>query len=285
MRKLTQKTKEKSEVKSKIEVVPMREQVVKAKDNWEKSYIDLARCIWDIHKDKLYDAWGYASMQEYCERELDFHYRRAMFMVDIYGTAQLFGISLDRLDKIGWSKARELTKVLTLDNVDAWLEEAENSTIIDLVKKIRDAKDSDPIDKSPVKERKEVGERDELEERTSSKSSTLVFKTEGFEYDMIMTALDDAKVALKTKNSTFALSTICMEWRASKMDEANPETMTINEWIAILNQKFGVKLVNTTESASMPGKVKGKLVEDERLADKYTDDQLDDLEDVLDSLD
>jgi hypothetical protein len=43
--------------------------------------------------------------------------------------------------------------------------------------------------------------------------------------------------------------------------------------------------MNTTENASMPGKVKGKLVEDERLADKYTDDQLDDLEDVLDSLD
>ena len=205
-------------------------------------------------------------------------------MVDIYGTAQMFSVPLDRLDKIGWSKARELTKVLTLDNVDAWLDEAENSTIVDLVKKIKDAKSIDPVDKVPVREKKESSERDD---KKSPKSSTLVFKTEGFEYDMIMTALDNAKVSLKTNNSTFALSTICMEWRASKMDEANPEIASLDEWVLLLNQKFGVKLVDSKSIgvAEMPGKVKSKLVEDERLVDKYTDDQLEDFEDVLDSLD
>jgi hypothetical protein len=251
--------------------LPLRERIIDAKTRWESSYLTLAKYLYEVHRDRAWEDWGYTSLSDYCEKELDFHYRRAMFMIDIYGTAMMFNVPLDRLDKIGWAKAREIVRVMLINTVDEWLSEAERSTLKELVEKIKTAKQLDSENPVPpsmsVKNEKTPADIAEQEAMRKKHGASLIFKTEGFEYDIISGALDEAKTVLKTTNPTFALSVICMEWKRQREESGEQsDSWTLKEWMKYLADRFGVKLVKVVQEPKAPEPVEDteeKLLEDE----------------------
>lgn len=273
MRKLQTRAKVESEISLEQEL-PLRDKIKDAKSRWESSYLTLAKYLHEIHRNRSWEEWGYASLSDYCEQELDFHYRRAMFMIDIYGHAVLFNIPLERLGKIGWAKARELVRVIMIGTVEEWLTIAENSTLKELMDKIKLAKKADPENMRPVDEEKKERlplDKDEAHEVKKTKSSSMIFRTEGFEYEIISRVLDEAKGQFQTTNPTFALSMICLEWEKQREDSGISEAVSLKEWIAFLNDKFGVRLIKT-----------GQIKKEESIEEEEEADILDDEEDLGD---
>lgn len=270
MRKLQTKTKTESMVSLEQEL-PLREKVRDAKARWESSYLTFAKYIYEVHAAHSWEDWGYSSLNEYCEKELDFHYRRAMFMIDIYGSAVMYDIPFERLDKIGWTKAREIVRVLNSGNVEKWLDVAENSTFKELIDKVRAAKAADADNPVPL----DTDETQTTEVLSKPTGSALIFKTESFEYEIISGALDEAKASLKTTNPTFALSVICMEWKKQHDEEGATDVWTLKEWMKYLSDRFGVKLVKVVQEHK-----EEKVEEPDELLDDEEEEDLGDLDEL-----
>ena len=89
--------------------------------------------------------WGYNSIGEYAEKELSLHYKKAQRLVRIFYRVE---VELDGLGKnpelkkrfirLGWSKARELVRVLTRENMEEWIARAESmnyTTLVEVIKR------------------------------------------------------------------------------------------------------------------------------------------------------
>jgi len=128
----------------------------------DTTYMDLARCLFTIynkpletHKAKgpIYKAWGYDYFGDYVTGELDMDVKRAQRLKRIWQVIavdlKLDEVMRDRISDLGFSKARELVRVLTLDNVEEWVERAEGMTYKEILSAIqvhqngiRDARDA-----------------------------------------------------------------------------------------------------------------------------------------------
>lgn len=120
----------------------------------ETGYLELGEILY-----RIYDApvdgdpnngsvlakWGYNSIGEYAEKELSLHYKKAQRLVRIFYRVE---VELDGLGKnpelkkrfirLGWSKARELVRVLTRENMEEWIARAESmnyTTLVEVIKR------------------------------------------------------------------------------------------------------------------------------------------------------
>jgi len=120
----------------------------------ETGYLELGEILY-----RIYDApvdgnpqngpvlaqWGYKSITEYAEKELSLHYKKAQRLVRIFYRVEVeldgLGRNPDlkrRFIRLGWSKARELIRVLTKDNMVEWIERAEQmnyTTLVEVIKR------------------------------------------------------------------------------------------------------------------------------------------------------
>lgn len=130
---------------------------VRAKDLAERvetGYLELGEILY-----RIYDApvdgdpnngsvlarWGYNTIGEFAEKELNLHYKKAQRLVRIFYRieVELSGLGGDdelkkRFIRLGWSKARELVRVLTLENMESWIERAESmnyTTLVEVIKR------------------------------------------------------------------------------------------------------------------------------------------------------
>jgi hypothetical protein len=137
------------------------------------------------------EAWlnGKESFRELIETEFGLHYRKAMYFIQIYTDLVEKQIPWALVSGMGWSKLKELTKILTPKNAESWGKKAEKMTVFQIqeaVKKIlkpgSDAKDSEV--------------------------SSLTFKVHGDQKKAIRDALDKAKEETKTEYDSVALFNI-----------------------------------------------------------------------------
>ena len=120
----------------------------------ETGYLELGEILYRIYdapvdgdpdKGSLLEKWGYNSISEYAEKELSLHYKKAQRLVRIFYRVE---VELDGLGKnpelkkrfirLGWSKARELVRVLTKDNMVDWIDRAEKmnyTTLVEVIKR------------------------------------------------------------------------------------------------------------------------------------------------------
>lgn len=117
----------------------------------EKHYMDLAKTLYEVYsvpeggdpkKQAIYKSWGFKSFAEYAEVELSMHRRKAEMLRAIwYRVAiELDGMPeelRERLIALGWTKVRELVRVLTLRNAAEWIEKAEDASQPELVEAIQ----------------------------------------------------------------------------------------------------------------------------------------------------
>lgn len=66
----------------------------------------------------------YASWADWVEGELNYGSRKADYLISIRDRFENLGVGQDVVNKIGWTRAREIARVMTDKNKDHWLKEA-----------------------------------------------------------------------------------------------------------------------------------------------------------------
>lgn len=206
----------------------LREEALKARDMVDQGYMLLAKCLYDIyHQDVFNTHWNYTSFEDYIDNEIQIAYRKAMYLVEIYGKAKLLNMDMARLERMGWSKARELIRVVDESNVDEWMSKAENCTVKELNIQVKQERDKSS-DKSSIVEEAPI-------------ITTITFKLGMAEHAIIDDALNESKSLINTSDLALALANICQEWMEAK--GVVPQHSTLEDHILHLQQVYGRKLV------------------------------------------
>jgi hypothetical protein len=115
----------------------------------ETNYMRLAEVLYEIYavpedgnreKRAIYNVWGYSTFHGYVEEELGIQpktadrLKRIWYLIEV--KCQFSDEVKDRLIPLGRSKVRELIRVINEDNVEEWLEHAENCSYKELVRMI-----------------------------------------------------------------------------------------------------------------------------------------------------
>lgn len=141
----------------------------------EHGYMDLARVLYYVfdkphggkpHGDPLYKAWGFKSFAEYVDKELNFGVRKAQRLRYIWYRLEVELVDLDpalkkRVVAMGWSKARELVRMLSHSNAEEWVPKAESLSFVELEEEVRDYLEK--IQTARDQEEDAGGERKEVE--------------------------------------------------------------------------------------------------------------------------
>jgi hypothetical protein len=111
------------------------------------SYLDLAEVLhtlWSmpvagsLDGGAVFQLWGYKDFEDYAEAELNIQRRRARRLVFVWHLVKEELGSLDgdlrrRFKDLGWSKVRELARLITVENAEYWIRAAETMDYRSLV--------------------------------------------------------------------------------------------------------------------------------------------------------
>lgn len=147
------------------------------------------------------DGWyaPHASLREYIENEHGLNYRRAMYWISIYDALVAAKVPWDKVKTLGWTKLKEISGILTPENVDEWVKKAEGQTVLQLIETVNSAKKS--------------GDPAQITDGTSSTPvSTKTFKVHEDQKSTIDAAITKAKQESGTESDGAALEFICLDY-------------------------------------------------------------------------
>lgn len=116
----------------------------------DAQYIHLGKLLWDLYdipvdnnpaNKPTYSLFGHSKFEEFCDKELGLHPRKAYTLKAIYYRLYIELKDLDpqfrdRIIALGWTKVRGVSRVLTLANAASWIEYAEKHTASAIEKKV-----------------------------------------------------------------------------------------------------------------------------------------------------
>jgi hypothetical protein len=167
----------------------------------------------------------YENFRQFVELELDWGYRKAVYLTSTYTRIVEAGITWQQVQGVGWAKLKELAKVLTKENVTGWVEKAKEVTTPQLIEMINHAQLASP-----------EGAGSELAD-TAKKVSTLSLKVFDDQKETIKEAIAKAKVAANTDSDSVALEMACLDYLAGTTKKKEPtleELMNKAGWEAVL---------------------------------------------------
>jgi hypothetical protein len=140
----------------------VRKRAKELAETLDLGYMELARILYQVfdtpvegdpRRGAIYTAWGYNNFGEYAERELGLHQRKAERLRLIWYVleVQLAGMDSglkERVVALGYSKVRELVRVLTLRNAETWVQQSEGMTYRQLIGAVRDEKRRQGVDEA-----------------------------------------------------------------------------------------------------------------------------------------
>jgi len=188
----------------------------------DKDHMTLAELLAEAHNRKYWEDWGYEDFKLYCSDELDVHWRKAYYFVDIWNKVEEYKLDIKDVQAVGWTKMKEIATVITKRNYRGLMTKAKKMNardFIDEIKVIRaKQKGKDP---RPV-------------------VTTIQLKANEDEAGTILEAISEAKKLTESANDTVALEMICSDWLEDK--GTVPEATPLESKIAFLEKAYGVKL-------------------------------------------
>lgn len=170
----------------------------------EKAKIVLAEMLNTIYHEEYYNTWGYDSFMDYVEKELEFQYRQAMYLVEIWDAlVNKRGIPVDVMRKSTWSKLKEVVR-------SCKVEEVETDDIITLIEDSGDMTVEEVAFKS-----KELVHVATKSAKKPEKACTVTFKLWEEQYENLQKAIDAAAEVSGSKKSGANLDLICTSFIAS----------------------------------------------------------------------
>lgn len=146
----------------------------------------------------------------FCQEKFEFSGRKGLYFASIYQTfSRIPGFDPQRLGSVGWSKAAELARYVTAENVDELITLAENTPIAHLKGELRKKYAENNVTASG-----KVASRG----GSSGSKVTLRFQYHGDQAEFINFALDEAKKHFGVSDDAQALEAIISAWANETLD-------------------------------------------------------------------
>ena len=174
------------------------------------------------------DSWlgGTTSFRDLVQEKFGLHYRKAMYLIDIYRNLVEKQIPWESVKGLGWTKLKELAKVLTSKNVDGWAKRAEKLTVLQIIDAVKKAQAKGGSDATMGK---------------PSTVTTMTFKVHEDQKEVIRKGLDKIKKETKTEYDTVALHNLAAAYlgnaitvEVKETEAKTPKEMTKKEKLAAL---------------------------------------------------
>lgn len=169
-------------------------------DTIDHDYFRLGGVLSVIQAQGWYMDKGFETFRSFVEGQCNMAYRKAMYLIQIYNGLVASEVKWEDVKHLGWTKLKELSSILTSENVAEWVAVAESMTVLQLQEHIA----SQSAGKS------EKGVAEEMAE--SKKTTTMTFKLHEDQKATIREALDKCKHETGTDADTVALEHICLDY-------------------------------------------------------------------------
>lgn len=175
--------------------------VPKLLDNIDQDYFRLGGVLAIIQNEGWFMDKAYENFKAYVEAELPtLGYRKVMYLIQIYNGLVASGVQWEQVKHLGWTKLKELSPILSQENVDEWVALAETLTVLQLQDHIKAAT------AAPSSDGKTTDDAD------AKKVTTMTFKVHTDQKEIVREALDKAKHDIGTEFDTVALESICINF-------------------------------------------------------------------------
>lgn len=149
------------------------------------------------------------SFKGFIQDNFGLHYRKAMYLINIYDKLVEANIPWAKVSGIGWTKLKELADILTPENVDEWVAKANSMTTLNLQAAVKAAKSG------------ELG-TEGTTDPDSSGVSTVTFKVHPDQKESINKAVEQAMEEAATEFKGVALEAICLNYLAGGSTKKAP---------------------------------------------------------------
>lgn len=167
----------------------------------------------------------HATLREWVENVHGLHYRKAIYWIEIYNRLANSGVPWSKVSKIGWTKLKEIAKVLTKENVDEWVQIASDQNTITLI---------DTVKNFLAK----AGSPQAIEDQTANAVTTMTFKVHEAQKATIEAGLAKAKKVTGTKVSTAALEFAMLDYLGSMTDDQRVTSWGIDKLLKLIEKNF-----------------------------------------------
>jgi len=218
----------------------LRDKLLDLRADIDSNTWEMAAVLSHVSENHYYIAWGYKTFRAYITQELDFALRKAQYLVSI---AQWFGRNVTREDviekvkRLGWSKAKELVEVINDDNADRVLSEIEGMNTVQIVLYAREF-----LAKLKAPEGEE-GESEKVAGEVFRRTFTLTGEQKGNVDEALVSAANESN----SDNNGHNLDLICTSFLAGGAGSGQKMT----DFLDKAERLFGVKIVAFNEDLNL----------------------------------
>jgi hypothetical protein len=170
-------------------------------DSIDANYFRLGGYLARIQSEGWFMDKAYESFRAFVEAETGIEYRKAMYLIGIYNGLVESGVPWSKVGHLGWTKLKELASILTTDNMEEWVNLAENMTVLQLIAHIKEQKKASTQDASEVTEE-------------TQQITTLTFKMHADQKATVREGLAKCKSEMNTEHDAVALEHIILDYLA-----------------------------------------------------------------------
>jgi hypothetical protein len=171
-------------------------------DAADQNYFRIGGTLSAISAQKFYKTVGFENFNEFVETIYGMKRRKAQYWMKIYDDLIESSVPWAKVKDVGWTKLRGLAGILTLENVDEWVERALSSTVLQLRESIAKAKASSLPNNSGI-----TPTDDE-----KSNVTAFTVKVHDDQKTLIKEAIAKARAEANTDYYGVALEGICMNY-------------------------------------------------------------------------
>jgi hypothetical protein len=182
----------------------------------ERGLFRLGGCLAMI-RDKKWFA-PYTSFADYVGKEHGLNYGKAMYLIKIYDAVARSKIPYSKFAGLKWTSLREIARIITLENVDYWVDVAKQQTHPQLVETVKAAL---------------AGEKN-----SAKPADFMKFNLDEAEAKTVKAALAKVKADTGTKYNTPALELICAEFLSGMTMVERLKAIGIDKMIEAVEEAF-----------------------------------------------
>lgn len=177
--------------------------IFKLLDNVSESNFMLGILFDKIVSEEWWKIRGYKSFKEFVEVDVGMKFRKAYYLMSISNALVASEIPWAKVAPMGWSKLKEITEILSLENVDEWVAKIMGPpelTVFQIQEIVKEIK-AGSLDSTDVPD-------------ATSEFSSKTFKLHADQRENIEAALTKGRKEAETEYDAVALDAICMNYLA-----------------------------------------------------------------------
>lgn len=201
-------------------------EVVRLAENIETNYFKMGGVLKLIYDNSWFE--GFETFGLFVFETFGFQERKAKYLMEIYSELVTKQIPWEKVHHLGWTKLKDLAKVLTPENVDEWVAKAEKVTVVELQAMLKAA--------APAEAEGTAKTKDDV--------TTVKFKLKTDQLETVNSALNMCKAEVSTEYDNVALEMICAGYLGGSVSaaalpgESLVDKMKAAGWEAVL-ETFG----------------------------------------------